>query len=78
MLLSLAASTAAVVLLAQRLSISSANGSLVILAAVSSKAFMDYTTSGLETLWVTCWPLGSTCPCLAVCPPFDYPYSDRC
>ncbi len=48
MLLSLAASTAAVVLLAQRLSISSANGSLVILAAVSSKAFMDYTTSGLE------------------------------
>jgi len=48
MLLSLAASTAAVVLLAQRLSISSANGCLVILAAVSSKAFMDYTTSGLE------------------------------
>ena len=48
MLLSLAASTAAVVLLAHRLSISSANGSLVILAAVSSKAFMDYTTSGLE------------------------------
>ena len=45
MLLSLAASTAAVVLLAQRLSISSANGSLVILAAVSSKAFVDYTTS---------------------------------
>ena len=48
MLLSLAASTAAVVLLARWLSISSANGSLVILAAVSSKAFMDYTTSGLE------------------------------
>lgn len=48
MLLSLATATTAVVLLAQRLSISSVNGSVVILAAVSSKAFMDYTTSGLE------------------------------
>ncbi len=46
--LSLAFSTVAVVLLAVRLSRSPANLCLVIVAAVSSKAFMDYTTSGLE------------------------------
>jgi arabinofuranosyltransferase len=45
---SLAMSTVAVVLLALPLSRSPANGSLVMLGAVSSKAFIDFATSGLE------------------------------
>jgi arabinofuranosyltransferase len=46
--LGLAMSTVAVVLLAWPLSRSPANGSLVMIGAMSSKAFMDYATSGLE------------------------------
>ncbi len=48
MVLSLAMSTAAVGLLVRRHATSPLNASLVVFAAVSSKAFMDYTTSGLE------------------------------